>query len=79
MNIKQLTYVGYQPEIPLNSALFHMNQKYCYKVYTKFSKTYLISAVFKKYVKGFNHQLFIPYYLTFVSFTGEPAHFCRIP
>ena len=40
-NIKQLTYAGYQSEIPPNSSRFRINRKYCYQSATKFSKACL--------------------------------------
>ncbi len=46
-NIKQLTYVGCQSEIPPNSPQFRMNRKYCYQSATKFSMVYLKKDVEK--------------------------------
>ena len=43
-NIKQLTYAGCQPEIPLNSSRFRMNRKFCYQNATKFSTMFRVGV-----------------------------------
>ena len=50
-NIKQLTYAGYQSEIPPNSSRFRMNRKYCYQSATKFSTVYLKKGVEKYFAR----------------------------